>query len=886
MQKKVFKLFLRIGIVIAILMMVISALLLVFKDDIKNYAIDEINKHLNKRAHIGYIDVNLWSTFPNLSLEFDDVLIHSKFGDIQTKDTALYAKKIRLRFSPVDFVKSNYTVKQIDIESAVFNMQTLENGKINYDFIKESDRDEESTFEFNLEHINISDLRYRFLNKVTAQDYQTHIENMTLSGKFTDEAYTMNASTVFFINHIKNKSVPLISKQQSSCTIALLVDNNQQLFEILNADLIVSDLPFHLDGKVTGDSMVFHVHADHLELKDVAKKLMFPELALLDELHGEGDVTFDLSILGETKSNALPAINADFKIANGKLSDSQFSADKINISGTYSNEQKGKAELLSLSNLAFSSAGSSFQGQMNITQFDKPRFKGSAKGQVDLKMIHRLFGPFNLNELEGSIGLNGGFDLQMNDPQFDPKNISIYTLKSNLILNDIVGKWMNDERGFELPAGELIVRNQRAVFKYVHFQLGDSDISIDGTFNNIADYFIKSGDLRVDAHIESNFLNLEDLNSNNGDSKKAKNWLLPNDIQGKVNLELHEVVYGGHTYKDVQARMNFAPRALLFPMLKGVNGGAHVKGDLAIQETNPMKLHITTKMHSSDIHFDRLFNEWNGFGQEVITSKNIKGLAKIDLFFEGPFDLYEGKDLSHEFTANAHIHIANGQLKNVQTFKEITESIKTTSTKLLIGKDNLDNFEKALLNLAFDNFENQLQIKNGVIYIPRMEIKSNALDIKLKGEHSFDNIIDYSFDFRYRELKSKNTHSEFGDIVDDGTGFRVYLRMKGDLFDPDFSWDKAQQKEDKKEKREAAKEELKSVLKTGLGIHKNDSTIHDYQTPEQKEEKIIVDFHKDSIQNEFSKEERKKRESKIQLKIEQWKKENEEEQPKEEFIID
>src|SRR5690554_2079521 len=111
--RKAFNIFKWIAGVIVSLMLVISALLLVFKDDIKSYALEEANKYFNKRVHIGYIDIGIWKTFPDLTLSFDDVLVHSKFDTLQTKDTAIFARKINLRFNPLDFFESNFDVHRI-----------------------------------------------------------------------------------------------------------------------------------------------------------------------------------------------------------------------------------------------------------------------------------------------------------------------------------------------------------------------------------------------------------------------------------------------------------------------------------------------------------------------------------------------------------------------------------------------------------------------------------------------------------------------------------------------------------------------------------------------------------------------------------------------------
>jgi hypothetical protein len=865
---------------VAILMMVISGLLLVFKDDIKDYALNEVNKHLNKRVHIGYIDLGIWQSFPNMSMTFEDVLIHSKFDDEQTKDTALYAKKIILKFDVGGVLGGDYTVNKIDIEDAVFNMNIRQNGAINFDFLKESDSDEPTKFEFSLEQINLVNTRYTYKNEATGQDYSTTVNDMQLSGHFTEEKFTMQSILDLQIDHIQNKSLKLLTNKHATCEIAIAMNQVDKIFEITSADLNINQLPFQINGRVTADSMRFFIGAENLNLVEVTKNFTIQQLDVVNQLNGDGDVGFKLNIDGPLSTTSSPAIEADFNIAKGSLSDATFSANNIFAQGHYSNGVRSAKENLSISAIRFSSIGSNFQGKVDVTDFDKPRFKGMAKGGLNLKMIHRIFGPFGMEELDGKIDLNGNFDLRFNDLKYEPKNITIYHMRSQFALNNISARLQGDSRLFNIPSGELVVRNQQAVFKTVQVRFEGSDVEIDGTFNRIADYFMGSNNLIVDAAVESKFLNLNSLSSSSKAS--TRNWLLPNNISGGINLILDQVEYGGHNYADIRTRMVFSKNGLKFPFLRGVNSNANISGSLVIKEEKPMYLQIKAKLKSNDIQFAPLFKNWNNFEQETIKAENITGQASISMAFEGPFDLFTGEDLKNQFKADVDITVNNGALKNVSTFQEITKSLRSSAARMIIPKSRINALEKELLQLEFKQMKNHLTIREGVLYIPKMEIESNALDMRIKGEHSFDNIIDYSFDFRFREVYGKKT-SEFGDIIDDESGFRVFLRMYGDLENLNFEWDKAAKKVDRQEKREEAKDDLKSVLKTGFGINKEDTTIKELHTTKESE-KIFIEFEKDSIdETEFQPEKREQRKSKLRDKINQWKKENQEENEKLEF---
>ena len=871
-----------VGIIVG-LMLLISALILVFKDDIKNYALEEVNKHLNKRVHIGYIDVGIWKTFPDMSLEFDDVLVHSKFDTLQTVDTAFYGKKVRLRFNPFDFLESEYNVHQVDIEKAKLNLKILEDGRVNYDFLKTSNHSTTTSFEFELEEINLSETDFTYINEATGQDYSADFQELILNGSFNEKQFTMSAKTDFLIHSIKNKSLDLISNKQASCEIAINMDQVNKVFEIKSADLNINKLPFQIKGKVSSDSLDFYIGAKSLNLAKVATNFTLQQLDVVDQLNGGGDVNIDVHIEGPISNTESPAIDAEFSVKNGTLSDNGFHLTKIALQGSYTNGvRKGTEELL-LDQLAFHSLNRDFKGNLRVTDFEKPRLSGKANGVIDLKAVHRLFGPFEMNELSGNIIVNSNFDIRLNHPKINPKDISIYDLRASLTLSNIVANFINDTRIFNISNGEITVRNQYAGFTDLAITLGNSDILIDGSLNKIADYFNNTGALIVDASVESRQMYLNDLSTTNPNAQKSKSWLLPSNIDGKINLSLSQVFYSDHKYENIQGQMHFRPREIYVPYLKGKTASADVSGSLTISEMYPMYLVVNTYLTSNNVSFGPLFKEWNNFDQKVITADNIRGTAAVELDFKGPFDLYEKTDLKDQFIAKARVKISDGALINVGTFKEITESLRNSSAKLLISKSNINHFEEKLLNLSFETFENVFTIEKGVLNIPKMSIESNALDVNLKGTHAFDNTIDYSFDFRFRDLKSNQGSSEFGDIIDDGTGFKIYLKMYGNLADPKFEWDKEAKKADRKEQREEAKEDFKSVMKTGFGVNKKDTTIQEYEKEEHPTEKVFMDFSNDSIKEEFNPENKKKKKSKLQERIDKWKQENKEEEQKVEF---
>ena len=213
----------------------------------------------------------------------------------------------------------------------------------------------------------------------------------------------------------------------------------------------------------------------------------------------------------------------------------------------------------------------------------------------------------------------------------------------------------------------------------------------------------------------------------------------------------------------------------------------------------------------------------------------------------------------------------DGRLKNVVALQEVSKSMKTPAAHLAIGKRNVDAIGNRLNDIQFKTFENTVEISNGVVRLPKMSIENSLMNVQLNATHDFANNIEYRFGFRFRDLKT-DRDSEFGNVVDDGTGLLVFLRMYGNLSNPKFAWDKEAKKQNTKEYNQQEKENLKSMLKSDLGLFKKDSTVKKVETKNAPRETVTLDDGKDDL------EQKKKEKGKVGKFFEKMK--NEEDQKK------
>ena len=208
---KVVKWFL--GIVLGFVLL-ITAGLYIFKDDIIQLVIDEVNDHLKAKVSVSNVDLTFWGTFPNLSVDFNNVFIQDAFEGSTPADTLLYSERIRLRFNPMDLWRENYTIQKVDVFPGTLQLKVDSSGLVNYDILKPSeDSTQSDALDFDLKAVNIEQLRFSYANAATDQRYATDIADLQLEGRMSEEVFTLNAKYNLHVKEARSRKENLFSNK-------------------------------------------------------------------------------------------------------------------------------------------------------------------------------------------------------------------------------------------------------------------------------------------------------------------------------------------------------------------------------------------------------------------------------------------------------------------------------------------------------------------------------------------------------------------------------------------------------------------------------------------------------------------------------------------------
>jgi hypothetical protein len=867
------------------LMLIITLLLFIFKDEICGYAVKELNKYLKTPVNVAEVDLTFWRTFPNLSIDFNHVFVKDALPNATNSDTLLYTDQIRLKFNPLDIWNEDYKVQSVEVKPGTLKFKVNEKGEVNYDILKETSDTSSSNLSFKLQNVYFENVRLSYENDATQQYYQTRLNTLEFNGDFSKETTTIAASSDLQIEDITSGMVNLISNKPASLNLNLNLNSKSGTVQIPTATILISNLPFQLKGLVDTSQMNFELHSKDIQLTDLANNFSFKEMDNINQFKGSGKVFFDLFIDGKLSHQEPTQVECKFGVEQGILTEPQknVTLKNINCKGKYSNKEGTEKEFLELTDVKFTSVGGPFQGNLEVTEFQSPVIKGQAKGHLNLEILHALFHIPMVERLSGAARINSDFQAKVSYLSDQSSKLDINKCEGDVELQKVNLKLDADKRTFSDMSGMVYLRGDEAGITDGKLKLGKSDLAINGIFKNIFQYFSGNGNLNADIDLNSLNIDVEDLGTSSKQDKveDGRQYVLPNDIEGNLNLKVGNLSYGQHGYNQISGKLNVKGRKLTFENLNLINAETKVNGSLIISENTPEIFNISTYLTSDNIKFKQLFKEWNSFQQDVITSENISGTAAANLTFEAPFDYRKGI-VSSMIKAKVYMKIKDGRLKNVEAFKSITNSLRSsTSVKAIIGQDKIGVFEKKLLDLKFETLENTFTIQNGKLEIPAMLVQSSAMDMTISGTHSFANIVDYKFGFNLRDI-TKQEKNEYGTIIDDGSGIKMFMHMYGNIDNPTIVWDKQSKKEQLKQDIENEKATLKSILKSELGLFQKDSTVQVYKENKQQKEIISIDFDGDEPEKIQNQEPQKDKKNK---KLQKWKIEAESEK-KEEIKFD
>ena len=831
-----------IGSTVALVVLVAVVVATLFGDEIKNLAIEEINKKIDTKIDVGEIEFSLLKSFPNATLSFQDAIIYSTpsfkktdFKQLDT-DTLLIANQITLQLNIRSLLKNQVSIQRINIKKGKLSLLIDKKGMGNYQFWETGNGDTADSLKIDLNLMKLKDIELVFVQQQQDILFHSHIHELTLSGKFSDDEFSLETQADIWIEKFKVGGTSFYASRSANLSVNFDVKDN--VYTVSQGNININKLHFSLAGNLdfsASHSIDLNIRGNNLDIQSLLSLL--PSNAGLNtkDIKSDGRFYFDTHIHGTFSNSEAPAINANFGIKDGVITNkkSGLKIDRLIVEGSYSNgtQRNINSSLLNLKRFSFNlGAKGEFAGKGSITNFNRPSIKLNTTLNLDLG---KLFELFSFNEIEHITGLmSGNINLQgviaegFSSSAINYKNLN---LTGNLELNNASLKTKELAHEITGLSGSVLLEDNYAKLRNIKTYYGNTKLEIHATLPDPMEQLVsKSGNFRAWGKIYSPKIKVEDLLTN-ADSDKS-DFYIPDSINIEMNFITDTLQYDRFQGKNFSTIFKHKDKNITLTQIKMKTLNGELGGNANLEMNSQHNLHLYGDADLKEIDIHELLYSFQNFGQEFLTDDHVTGDITGKVFFDTEwtpkFDL-----VPKSLMVESSVEISNGELYDFKPMMALSDFIKVDDLK----------------HIRFSNLKNDIVIQNEQVYIPKMDINSSAIDLEISGIHSFDQQISYDITVLLSDLLSRKLNKkqeEEWEIEKDPEGMvTLFLTIEGsvDDFNVKYNFDNA--KAELKKNIRDEKQKVKSILRDELGLFKKDSTLK--KKPNEKKPKVEVIWDED-----------------------------------------
>ncbi len=768
------------------------------KDFIKNQTISALNSQLDALVAVnGDIDLIFFSTFPEIYLSFDNVIIEDK---LRMNDTLASIGNLSLTLNPLSILKKNYTIEGIIARDGFLHLYIDEKGLTNYNILKASEQENKSSNILKLKKIYLSNINIDYLDKSENTLVQVFSKSTTIAGSFYDEDFDLIIDMKLLSKKIRIDQANLLEGKNIEGKLKLKYTGKNACIIFDDNDVSIENNIFKLEGSICSKTSLLSLvaKAEGDDLKN-ALGLIPNEWFNSSVVKGTGKYKLNAFIKGSFKD---PIINLDFEINKGNLNlaEQDLNLQNLSVNGRYSNASN-KGGSLVINSFATTIGASNLTGNFSIPKLDDLLISAQLDGKLDYVLLNKYLPEvYKLNA--GSLG-------------FSNLNLSIYQNKSDSLwsLKKIEGSISLDNLNGEITSlglpfkctGLLTGKENYLIASNINVLIGRNHLNFDGQLRNLLGLILNKNnpeafDLGINGKISTTYFNLNDFipkeNSSFSSSNNAPS--LP-PINGSLSIDIQKFIYQKLEMSNVKIKAYAENTRYKFDVEQAQTLGGSVQGFL-ITEIKETDFEVNLNCIVNKINIQKMFEAFDNFGQESMGSQNVKGTLQSELRMSATWKNFTEFD-SKSFLMQSHIELLNGELINFSPLLS------------LAGKLEIEQLE----HLYFTDLNTTISIENEVIHMPMTEIQSNLLSLKVGGTHTFNNDLNYILVLNLKNLlaakfkKKKTTEDDY--VNDVQGGINLYIKMTGTVDNPIISFDKSSVKDKIKNDFKEEKQEFKNLFK-------------------------------------------------------------------------
>ncbi len=803
-------------IALPVLLFAATALLIYAKSNaIKDKLLTELNKSTGAHISIdGKVELSFFKHFPNVALELKGVEAKGSVDTLQYP--LLKADRIYLLANFWDVVHGDWNIQSTSIENGEFSMLRTKEGVVNYIFESgANDTAQTTAFSIEVEKAFLKNIRYRLLDEIAEVEIDVQVEDASVSGNFTAENLSLHAVADVFSHAVKIKGIDYADEKQVSFDGALAVMTEKNSYALNVERFSVEKNEFAINGSIIieNDNPVFDlaVRGKNIAVKDIPMLLPAEFSAKLDGIKGSGNLQLSAEIKGalDPKHNPAITITGSFSRASLQIPGMDGKISNLSFTGTFTNgsKQRLSTSVITVRDLSAKIKQGALNGNMVLTNLDKPHLKLDVDGMLDLSLFNKfLSGSKGLNEIGGMLEFK---NVKYSGKIADLQAMRLLGLEGSVAMRGV--EMQVDENKIAIPDAKLSAYDKTLTIEKLDINFPSSHVSLAGKIEQMPGLTAGKGNTpKAELALRSESINVKEIlalmnSSENKEGEKSNEQ--PFNFFGNIKVQANHIVYNKFNAYDVSGWVTLNGEVVEFKdfSCNTVDGTLDFGSTIRIQGD---KIFTKTHAQGAAINVNEMFAQFENFAQTTITDRHVSG--KLSFTADVNADFVNGELDEKKLTAVVDLTVKEGELINFKSLENLSKFIDI----------------EELRHLRFSMLKNKISISSQTVFIPEMLIESNAINIALSGSQTFKGVIDYSvklniFDVLGKKIRKRKDLSAYEEAGKDN--FNFYLALTGTTDNPVVKYDKrsikdrmAQQKEEFRKQRdeyEIAQEEESQGVK-------------------------------------------------------------------------
>lgn len=755
-MKKRFKKILKwTGISLLVLIVILILIPIIFKDQIKEMVVEEVNKNLTAELEVGDFDLTFFSTFPNMTVQLYDTKLvgKDKFKGVEL----ISMKKMTAHVGFWSVIAGDQVeVDEIHIEDPIIDIRILEDGSANYDIVKPDEEktkeelEEPSNFKLSLQEYSIKNGKIRYDDEL--YDMYMMLENIQHTGKgdLTAETFDFETTTKVDKCSYRMYGVNYLTEVKTDAVINLLMEftDKSSKFTFKDNTIKLNAVNFSLEGYYemfdTYDDMSLKLDASKTSFKDFLSLIPAFYRTGYESMVSSGSLSLSGLLKGKMDDVNMPGWDFSMKVNSGSVKYAGLPGQITNIQIDAGSKFPGGADMNKMTvevpkfhaNLGKNTIDANlFMSNLEVD----PHLKSGIHSNVDLSTI-KDYVPLPTGEsysgiLDANVDLDGMMSALEAGRYDDFKAEGVLDLSnmkyaSSSMAEDV----LIDHMRFTFSPKQLALNDLNA-------KMGKSDFHMDGTIEQYFEYVFKdAGDLVGSMNFSSNYMDLDELMNVYPEGEEAPAaeasestedtgpTLVPANIDFTLKTNIAKAKYNGIEARDVSGTTGIRNEEATLRnfSMKAMGGIVGLTGSYNTRDPNDPKFDFEYTL--TDIDIEQLTTNFLTVGKLAPIAKYAKGRISSNFAMNSSLD----DNLMPVLNSIS----SNGDVSS--------KALSITSVPLLEKIESVTKL-KNISNQSISNFRTHFSVNDGKVVLTPFNVKLGKIPTEVSGYTTLDKDMNYKF---------------------------------------------------------------------------------------------------------------------------------------------